>query len=87
MKTCVIPNCGEAISPSHLMCQHHWRMVPKQLQTKVWSTWKALLRERTQKTINAYYSARGDAIEKATNWEKQEISLGRPSALTLLNLL
>lgn len=29
-------NCGVAVKPEMLMCYKHWRMVPKDIQQKVW---------------------------------------------------
>lgn len=39
--SCVIPECGLQIDPSRLMCRHDWRLVPKELQDRIWTTWRS----------------------------------------------
>ncbi|HEX9066889.1 MAG TPA: hypothetical protein VF843_17395 [Streptosporangiaceae bacterium] len=38
---CPIPDCGEHIDPSRLMCRQHWYMVPKLMRDHVWATWRS----------------------------------------------
>lgn len=34
--TCHAVGCGRAVPPRLVMCNRHWRMVPRQLQREVW---------------------------------------------------
>lgn len=37
---CHARGCTAACPPEHLMCSRHWRMVPKDLQGRVWSHYR-----------------------------------------------
>lgn len=37
---CHARNCGVATKPEMLMCFRHWRMVPRDLQRRVWATYR-----------------------------------------------
>lgn len=35
--TCHVTGCPVEVPPAKLMCLRHWRMVPRQLQSAVWT--------------------------------------------------
>lgn len=37
---CHATGCAKAVPPELLMCARHWRMVPRNLQTPVWSNYR-----------------------------------------------
>lgn len=37
---CHATNCTTDVPPEMLMCRKHWRMVPRKLQGRVWSTYR-----------------------------------------------
>lgn len=39
-RSCPINGCGAGLRQGYLMCQTHWRMVPKKLQREVHRTWR-----------------------------------------------
>ena len=72
---CPIPGCTGSAHPGQLLCLRHWRMVPSQLKTDVWTTWRAV-RFRTGKKaaecaadIATYRAAREAAIASVTSLE------------------
>jgi hypothetical protein len=36
-----VKNCKAGARDGHLMCAGHWRLVPHDLQQRVWTTWHA----------------------------------------------
>lgn len=38
--TCHAKGCTKSVPPKLLMCLHHWRMVPADLQKAVWATYR-----------------------------------------------
>jgi hypothetical protein len=38
---CAVPQCGEAVDPSRLMCRRHWYVVPKAIRDQVWASWRS----------------------------------------------
>lgn len=43
--SCPIAGCDESRKDDRLLCLHHWRRVPKEIQRRVWSTARAMLAE------------------------------------------
>ena len=43
---CPVSGCTAQLPRSIFMCRTHWHQVPKNLQTKIWVTWRR--RERAQ---------------------------------------
>lgn len=37
---CTAKGCMVMVGPEHLMCPHHWRMVPAALKTGVWAAYR-----------------------------------------------
>jgi len=67
---CNANDCLARIDGRHLMCTKHWRMVPLELQRKVWETY----RSRGTPAGNpagwaSYYEACADAIERVAGQE------------------
>jgi hypothetical protein len=46
MGLCPAFGCGLQLSHGSLMCRKHWFMVPRELRTEVWSTWRRFLLNR-----------------------------------------
>lgn len=40
MHLCHAVQCDRQVPPALLMCKPHWRMVPKDLQLRVWRTYR-----------------------------------------------
>lgn len=70
MHNCAIPQCHKLIEEALLMCPRHWRQVPRELQNKVWRTWKPIkevldgkvLRDYPDK-LHSYEEAKRQAVE------------------------
>ena len=37
---CHASGCGSHVKPELLMCARHWRQVPKEIQRRVWATYR-----------------------------------------------
>lgn len=37
-RDCAIPGCAALIGPEHLMCERHWKRVPKHLRQRIGAT-------------------------------------------------
>jgi hypothetical protein len=59
---CAAIGCGKKVRPGFLMCYRHWHAVPRNIQFKVWNTWRALNEAKTPEAISAYRAARDAAI-------------------------
>lgn len=57
---CPVPDCNIQVSRRYLMCNGHWRRVPKEIQDRVYNGWREVMRER--KFAN-YKAARLEAIQ------------------------
>lgn len=63
----MVPGCGSTCAPEHLMCAEHWHMVPKDIQERVYQTWRWFtgrepMPEGTDRR-RVYLAARADAVE------------------------
>lgn len=60
---CYAHDCRRPIPAGLLMCRDHWRLVPKELQDRVWQTWRAYSsgRSGSEEWLEAAKAAR-DAI-------------------------
>ncbi|HEY6154663.1 MAG TPA: hypothetical protein VIW07_13060 [Candidatus Udaeobacter sp.] len=38
---CPVPGCRSMVQRTMAMCFTHWRMVPSNIQSKIWTTWRA----------------------------------------------
>ena len=63
MSTCPT-DCGANVQAGHLMCRHCWSLVPKTLQTEVYSTWRSLNRS-LHAAGNPHYAGRLAVYESA----------------------
>lgn len=59
--TCHAIACGKPTTPKVLMCFKHWNMVPKDLQIRVWQTYRPG-QEKTKVISKEYMEARRQAI-------------------------
>lgn len=55
---CAAHGCAERVDHDKLMCLKHWRMVPADIRSLVWSTWR-----RVSRDPSAYREARDKAVE------------------------
>lgn len=58
---CHAANCKTKVPPKLLMCAKHWRMVPKDIQRRVWKTYRPG-QERDKEPSDAYLHAQQSAI-------------------------
>lgn len=54
---CAAPRCVKTVPADKLMCVGHWRRLPRDIQGKVWRTWRNVRRDR-----GAYEEARDEAV-------------------------
>lgn len=59
--TCHAIGCPVEVPPRMLMCRRHWRMVPPELQARVWATYRKG-QEVDKRPSAAYLRAGADAI-------------------------
>lgn len=64
--TCHAKGCERTVPPRLLMCARHWRMVPSELQARVWATYEPG-QERRKDPTPAYLDAAHEAID-AVAW-------------------
>lgn len=41
IERCPVPGCLRLRRPGHVMCRHHWYMVPKSVRDQVWREYRA----------------------------------------------
>ncbi len=58
---CHAKGCPKVVPPKLLMCGRHWRMVPAELQRKVWATYRPG-QEVDKRPTRAYLDAADEAI-------------------------
>jgi hypothetical protein len=58
---CHARGCDRQIAPELLFCGPHWRLVPEELQKRVWSGYRAYL--RWKRSREEYVRAKREAIE------------------------
>lgn len=61
-RECPITRCPRTVRPGHLMCGVHWRQVPREIQTLVWSSWRSWNRTHSDDAWEAYTDARLAAL-------------------------
>lgn len=59
---CPVDPCQRTVRPGQLMCGPHWRLVPKDTQRAVYSTWRAWNRTHSDDDWAAYLVARDAAL-------------------------
>ncbi len=59
---CPITECKGTVRRGMLMCAPHWRLVPEDLNRRVYQTWDAFQLHRDAGTLEAYRAARDEAI-------------------------
>lgn len=58
---CPVDGCGRRLSPGHLMCGPHWKLVPAAIAARVWSTLRRWRSERA--TLGELRAVQGEAID------------------------
>ena len=66
--TCHANQCPTSTPEKFLMCPKHWYMVPKNLQAKVWETFKGTTVNQRCNSI-PYMEACADAVEHVARLE------------------
>jgi hypothetical protein len=69
---CHAAGCPVEVAPKMLMCAHHWRMVPKTMQWKVWSTYRKG-QEVTKDPSVAYAEAAMTAVRHVATLEGKHL--------------
>lgn len=63
MHRCPADGCSLMVNTDKLMCYKHWKLVPEDIQKKVYRTYYAKQRNGTQANEQAHYDAMQEAIE------------------------
>lgn len=74
LQTCKANHCTWLAEPNHLMCIHHWRLLPGHMQGAVMDARKANPTAAKRLTSLAYLEAAANAVEFIA---KKEDRLGR----------
>jgi len=77
---CHAKGCSAEVPPSLLMCSHHWRMVPEDLQRRVWRTYRKG-QEIDKRPSEAYLAAMREAIEAVSTIEGRKAAPETPREL------
>ena len=72
--TCHARRCTKVVQPKMLMCLAHWRLVPKDLQRRVWHTYRTGQEIRKDPTP-AYLAAADAAIDTVDQIEQSRAGL------------
>ena len=59
--TCHATGCTRVVPPSRLMCLPHWRAVPREIQARVWATYRPG-QEVTKDPSPEYLEAAAEAV-------------------------
>ena len=59
---CQLDGCGREKRHDQLFCKHHWFMVPKSIQNRVWNSWRRVQRHEGSGAISDYRTA----VQEAT---------------------
>lgn len=65
---CHAKGCGTEVPPRMLMCLKHWRLVPKDLQRRVWATYREG-QEEDKRPSREWHTAADAAITAV--WEHE----------------
>jgi hypothetical protein len=69
---CPVPGCGDPIDATRLMCRRDWNLLPRQLQDRVWATWRsghgAATRDHQQAVLQAIATCRSARLQ---GWKRQ----------------
>lgn len=71
---CHAKNCTVAVPPKLLMCLRHWRMVPREIQSRVWKHYRPG-QERDKNPTTEYLQVMNEAIDAVAARESK-----RPNA-------
>lgn len=66
---CHARDCARAVPPRLLMCKPHWRMVPAELQRRVWATYRRG-QEVDKRPSMAYLDAANAAVKAVAELER-----------------
>jgi hypothetical protein len=61
--TCHWPGCGKPVPPKLLMCSSHWRRLPAQIRSRIWTTYRN--GQELDKNPSSAYVA---AVRAALDW-------------------
>lgn len=67
--TCHARHCKAHVPPERLMCLKHWRMVPPNLQRRVWATYKPGQCDDWSLLTDEYLQAAQAAVDAVANRE------------------
>ena len=66
---CHARGCATLVKPEMLMCLRHWRMVPKDIQRRVWATYRPGQCD-DKRPSEAWHEAADAAISAVANRER-----------------
>jgi len=68
---CHADGCSKPIAPAYLMCPAHWRMVPAEIQRRIWLLYRPG-QEVDKRPTGQYLSAMKDAIAAVAKAEEDQ---------------
>ena len=71
---CHARGCTAKVPPEMLMCKHHWSMVPRSIQKRVWATYRPGQCDDMNPS-EAWHQAADDAIQAVAEAEADEAKL------------
>lgn len=69
--TCHIPHCNVSTPPKLLMCGKHWRMVPRNLQRRVYAHYQSGQERGEHRPTEAWHQAADEAIRAVVQLESE----------------
>lgn len=75
--TCHADGCTKPIAPAYLMCPAHWRMVPAEIQRRIWLLYRPG-QEVDKRPTGQYMTAMRDAIAAVAKAEGEQCQKSLP---------
>lgn len=69
-KDCAWPQCKIAIPKSRCMCEGHWKILPKELRSRIWNAYEMGQEEAPELVSEAYRVALARAVKFAEKYEE-----------------
>lgn len=80
--TCHARDCHIAVPPTLLMCRNHWRMVPRNIQRAVWSTYRDGQCDDKRPSVS-WHEAASAAIGYVALFEHKHLSRSETKSLVM----
>lgn len=66
---CHAEGCERDVPPVYFMCPRHWRMVPREMQARIWATYNSGQENGDADVTEAYLEAHREATEAVARAE------------------